>query len=61
MSVPAIQRHPEAPAPRLALVVPREELPRVSMRTCAACGEYTAFVREDNESWYFCAACGRYA
>lgn len=47
--------------PRLRLAVPRVDLPRVSFRTCANCGEYTAFVREGNESWYVCAACGRYA
>ena len=47
--------------PRLRLVVPRRDVPLVSLRTCAKCGEYTAFVREGNESWYVCAACGRYA
>jgi hypothetical protein len=33
----------------------------VSMRTCANCGEYAAFVRDGNSSWYACAVCGRYA
>jgi hypothetical protein len=47
--------------PRLRLVVPRRDLPMVSMRTCAQCGEYAAFVRDGNSSWYACAVCGRYA
>jgi hypothetical protein len=47
--------------PRLRLVVPRQDLPLVSMRTCAHCGEYSAFVRDGNSSWYACAVCGRYA
>jgi hypothetical protein len=47
--------------PRLRLVVPRQDLPLVSMRTCANCGEYAAFVRDGNSSWYACAACGQYA
>jgi hypothetical protein len=52
----------ERPAPpRLRLVVPRQDLPLVSMRTCANCGEFAAFVREGNGSWYACAACGKYA
>ena len=61
MSVPAIERDVEAAVPRLRLVVPRQDLPLVSLRTCTACGEYTAFVRDGNDSWYACAACGRYA
>lgn len=61
MSVPAIERHAESTVPRLRLVVPRADLPLVSVRTCASCGEYTAFVRDGNDSWYVCAACGRYA
>ncbi len=52
----------DAPArPRLRLVVPRQDLPLVSMRTCTHCGEYAAFVRDGNGSWYACAVCGRYA
>jgi hypothetical protein len=47
--------------PRLRLVVPRQDFPMVSMRTCANCGEFAAFVREGNSSWYACAACGKYA
>jgi hypothetical protein len=47
--------------PRLRLVVPRQDLPMVSMRTCAKCGEYAAFVRDGNSSWCACAVCGRYA
>jgi hypothetical protein len=31
------------------------------MRTCANCGEYAAFVRDGNSSWYACAVCGRFA
>jgi hypothetical protein len=46
---------------RLRLVVPRQDLPLVSMRTCTNCGEYAAFVRDGNGSWYACAVCGRYA
>ena len=47
--------------PRLRLVVPRQDLPLVSTRICAKCGEYAAFVRDGNSSWYTCSACGRYA
>jgi hypothetical protein len=47
--------------PRLRLVVPRQDLPLVSTRTCSRCGEYTAFVRDGNSSWYTCCVCGRYA
>jgi hypothetical protein len=61
MSVPAIERDVEATVVRLRLIVPREDLPLVSRRTCASCGEYSAFVRDGNDSWYICAACGRYA
>jgi hypothetical protein len=45
----------------LRLAVPRRDLPLVSMRTCAQCGEYAAFVRDGNSSWYACAVCGRFA
>lgn len=45
----------------LRLVVPRQDLPLVSMRTCSNCGEYAAFVRDGNTSWYACAVCGRFA
>jgi hypothetical protein len=52
----------ERPVPTgLRLVVPRRDLPLVSMRTCAECGEYAAFVRDGNSSWYACAVCGRFA
>lgn len=61
MSVPAIERDVETSVPRLRLVIPREDLPLISLRTCTSCGEYTAFVRDGNDSWYLCAACGRYA
>jgi hypothetical protein len=47
--------------PSLRLVVPRQDLPLVSMRTCSNCGEYAAFVRDGNTSWYACAVCGRFA
>lgn len=47
--------------PRLRLVVPRRDLPLVSLRTCARCGEFGAFVRDGNSSWYACVACGCYA
>ena len=47
--------------PRLRLVVPRQDLPLVSTRTCAKCGEYADFVRDGNSSWYTCCICGRYA
>jgi hypothetical protein len=47
--------------PSLRLVVPRQDLPFVSMRTCSNCGEYAAFVRDGNTSWYACAVCGRFA
>jgi len=57
----------EAPArearARLRLVrrLPSEP-PLVTMRTCARCGEYAAFVRDaDAGCWYTCVACGRYA
>jgi hypothetical protein len=47
--------------PRLRLVVPRHDLPLVSKRTCAKCGEFATFVRDGNGSWYTCCICGRYA
>ena len=47
--------------PRLRLVVPRQDLPLVSLRTCVHCGEFGAFVRDGNSSWYACATCGRFA
>lgn len=53
--------HDRPARPSLRLVVPRQDLPLVSMRTCANCGEFAAFVREGNTSWYACAACGKYA
>lgn len=61
MSVPATQSERGFGRPDLRLVVPREDLPLVSERTCAKCGAHTPFVREANEGWYVCSSCGRYA
>lgn len=47
---------------RLRLVRRRtDETQPVSVRTCASCGEHTAFVRDSDGCWYTCVACGRYA
>jgi hypothetical protein len=47
---------------RLRLVKRRaDETQLVDVRTCAYCGEHTAFVRDPDGCWYTCVACGRYA
>ena len=61
MSVPASRNEPETGRPQLSLVIPRQDLPLVSDRTCAKCGAHAPFVRDGNDGWYRCSACGRYA
>lgn len=63
MATPArnLERIADEQRPRLRLVTPARDLPAVSIRTCASCGEHVAFVPEGTGCWYVCTACGRYA
>jgi hypothetical protein len=63
MSMPHVLERPvEEARARLRLVQNRPEgALLVTVRTCAHCGEHTAFVRDPDGCWYSCVACGRYA
>jgi hypothetical protein len=46
----------------LRLVDEPSRVPNVSIRTCTACGDHTAFVRDAaDDGWFRCTTCGHFA